>query len=183
MSINATQARVKSQIWKAIAQAQLDLSALPAGVLNQLVDVVTDAALLEMDAQLGDVDKRSDIGRLTTSSGTAEDEGEQLLWEGRPFLSLTTHYRITSERVRITRGLLGKEREDIELVKIQDIDQSQRLSERMLNIGDITIRSHDPSNPLVLLENVSDVQRVHELLRRAVLEARKKVNFSFREHM
>jgi uncharacterized membrane protein YdbT with pleckstrin-like domain len=96
---------------------------------------------------------------------------------------LTRHYRITTERVRITEGLLGKAREDIELIKIQDIDQAQRMTERMLNLGDITIRSHDPSHPVVTLDNVRDVQRVHEILRRAVLDAREVKNFSYREEM
>jgi uncharacterized membrane protein YdbT with pleckstrin-like domain len=112
-----------------------------------------------------------------------DNEAEKVLWEGRPFLSLSVHYRITSERVRITEGMLGKDREDIELVRVQDIDLTQGLTERMLGIGDIHIRSHDKSNPSVTLNNVSNPTQVHEILRRAMLKARKKYNVSFREEM
>jgi uncharacterized membrane protein YdbT with pleckstrin-like domain len=93
------------------------------------------------------------------------------------------HYQITDERVRLTEGLLGKEREDIELVRIQDIDHKQNLTERMLNIGDVYIRSHDASQPEVVLNNVSNPMEVHEVLRRALLKARKKYNLSYREEM
>ncbi|NJN98016.1 MAG: PH domain-containing protein [Anaerolineales bacterium] len=106
-----------------------------------------------------------------------------MLWEGRPYLSLSVHYKITNERVRITEGIVGKDREDIELVRIQDIDMTQGMSERMMNIGDIHIRSHDRSNPEVVLNNVSSPSEVHEILRRAVLKARKKHNVTFREEM
>jgi hypothetical protein len=53
----------------------------------------------------------------------------------------------------------------------------------MLGIGDIHIRSHDRSNPDVTINNVSNPTEVHEILRRAVLKARKKYNVSFREEM
>ena len=74
-------------------------------------------------------------------------------------------------------------REDIELVRVQDVDHTQSLGERMTNIGDVIIRSHDPSNPEVILRNVTDPQGVHEILRRAVLEARRRYGMSYREEM
>jgi uncharacterized membrane protein YdbT with pleckstrin-like domain len=79
--------------------------------------------------------------------------------------------------------LLSKARRDIELVRIQDIDHHQILTERTLNIGDVTISSHDPSDPQVTLNNIRDPSQVHEILRRAMLKARKKYNVSFREEM
>jgi hypothetical protein len=191
MSVDAAEARIRAAVWQAIAEGSLDLSAVPKENLTSLVELVTDAALLELDDELGAIDtKLAHAIELDTtakkepeSAENLTEDGERILWEGRPFLSLTRHYRITTERVRITEGLLGKDREDIELVKIQDIDQTQRMTERMLNLGDITIRSHDPSHPKVTLDNVRDVQRVHEILRRAMLDAREELNFSYREEM
>lgn len=181
MSVRDTEAQIKSRVWKAIAQSEIDLSMLPKATLDALVDLVASSALLEMDEQLTDVKRRS--GAISPPDMDDLEEGERVLWEGRPFLSLVTHYRLTSERIRIEQGLFGKDREDIELIKIQDIDQTQTMGERLLNLGDITIRSHDPSDPLIVLENISDVQRVHELLRRAMLDARKRNNFAYREEM
>ena len=85
--------------------------------------------------------------------------------------------------MRIIEGLLGKDREDIELVRVQDLDQSQSVSERILNVGDIHIHSHDRSHPTVTLRNVKDPQQVHEILRRAILNARKKHGLIYREEM
>ena len=79
--------------------------------------------------------------------------------------------------------MLAKDREDIELVRVQDIDQSQSISERLLNIGDIHLRSHDRSHPETVLRNVKGPQEVHEILRRAVLDARKRHKLTYREEM
>jgi uncharacterized membrane protein YdbT with pleckstrin-like domain len=108
---------------------------------------------------------------------------EKILWQGRPFLSVSTNYLITDERIRVIHGLIGKDREDVELIRIQDIDLKQTLSDRILNVGDITILSHDSSHPELLLENVRDPDTVHEMLRRAVLNARKAHGLSYREEM
>lgn len=177
MTPKEAQIHIKSRIWKEIAKAQLDLSEISEEKLEQLVDIASHAALFELDYEIDRVDKQSDAQPFP------EEEAERVLWEGRPFLSLVTHYRITNERIRITHGLLGKQRIDIELLKIQDMEQTQRVSERMMNLGDITIHSHDPMHPVVTLENISDVQRVHEILRRARLDARKEHNFGYREEM
>ena len=98
-------------------------------------------------------------------------------------MSLVERYIVTTERLRIVRGLLGRDREDIELVRIQDIDHTQTLGERMINLGDLAVRSADPSHPHAILRNIRDPEDVHEILRRAMLDARKRANFAFREEM
>jgi len=182
MTPSEAQSRVKAAVWKALAQADVDLSALQRSDQEALVEIVTNAALLEIDKEIG---KELNIGQETLMSQQDEHDGdeEKTLWEGRPFLSVSTRYIITSQRVRIVQGVLGKDREDIELIRIQDIDQSQTLRERLLNLGDITIRGHDSSHPKAILNNVSDPQAVHELLRKAILAARKKYGLSYREEM
>ena len=187
MSLNETQARIKARLWKTIAQTELDLSTLDKETIEALVDLVTEAALIEMDDSITQslAEQRATTKTVTDSTDLSvfEDHKEDILWEGRPFLSLTLHYTITDERIRITEGLLGKARENVELVRIQDMDYSQTFSERMLNLGDINIRSHDTSHPTILLKNVKDPESVYEILRRAVLHARKKHNFTYREEM
>jgi len=182
MSLSEMRVRIKASIWQTIAQSGVDVSAVPTEDMDKLVVNLTDTVLREMNEMLEEIGPVSGPAGPDQPGSTADDE-EQLLWEGRPFLSLSVHYKITNERVRLTTGLLGKEREDIELVRIQDVDHKQNLSERMLNIGDIYIRSHDPSHPEVVLQNVTKPMEVHEILRRAVLKARKKYNLSYREEM
>jgi len=182
MSIKEEKQRINTRVWKAIAQSGLDLSSLPQKDLEALVEIVTDAVLLEVDDEL----KES----LDTSRGGDDqyinegfDSGENILWKGRPFLSISTEYLVTNERIRIFTGLLGKNRVDIELIRVQDIDQKQTLRERLLSIGDITIRSHDSSHPTVVFNDIRNPQDVHETLRRAILSARKEHGLRYREEM
>jgi hypothetical protein len=63
------------------------------------------------------------------------------------------------------------------------MDYTQGLTERALGIGDITIRSQDPSHPVLVHNNIRNPSEVHEILRRAVLKARKEHGLTFREEM
>lgn len=178
MSINEADARIRARIWQAIAQSQLDLAGVDHETLEKLVQLVSESALIEMDEE---IDKSLTPEAAFKRSNETDDE--VILWEGRPFLSLTLYYKITDERILISEGLLGKATENIELIRIQDIAHKQSFGERLLNVGDIIIKSHDTSHPSFLLRNIRNPQDVHEILRKAVLEARKKHNFTYREEM
>jgi hypothetical protein len=185
MTIKEAQARIKARVWQAVAQADLDLSALDKTTLESFVELVTESALLEIDSEL-DVSKLDDMppaSKMAADEVEDDEFGETILWQGRPFLSLVLTYTITNERLKITSGLLGKAHENIELVRVQDIDHSQTFGERILKIGDITVRSHDPSHPEAVLRNVQDPGTVYEILRRAVLDARKRYNLTYRQEM
>jgi hypothetical protein len=178
MSIDQTRAAVTARIWQAIAQSGVDTASIPRDQLDKLVGTIADSILLTMNELLDDASPAA-----PASAGEAAPSGEQVLWEGRPFLSLTEHYRVTTERVRVTKGLLGRDREDIELFRIQDIDHSQGITERMLNIGDITLRSADASQPEVVLRNIPNPEQVHEIIRRAMLDARQRHRVGFRDQL
>lgn len=182
MSVNEVKSNVKARVWKAIAQADLDVSSLSKETLETLVDLVSEAAMLESDDEL-DKSIRSQGVDTAVSTDILDDAKEDILWEGRPFLSISLHYTITDERIRITEGFLGKARENVELIRIQDVDYGQTFSERILNLGDINVRSHDSSHPQITLKNIKEPEKVYEILRRAVLHARKKHNFTYREEM
>lgn len=173
-----TQAR--ERIWKSIAQSGQSIDAIPPEQLETLVNALLDGVMVLIDESLEDagLPGRSDIDSTDVLSND-----ERILWEGRPFLSIITHYQITTERVRIIHGLLGKDRDDIELIRIQDIDFQQSMTERMLGVGDILIRSADPSLPETRLNNVKQPEEVHEILRRAMLNARKRFRYSVQEEM
>jgi hypothetical protein len=177
------QARIKSRIWQSIAQSDLDLSSLDKDTLESLVDLVTTEALIEMDEQLGEswAESRSKEAPLTDEESSSDDE--QILWEGRPFLSVSLYYRVTNERIHISEGLFGKTHHNIELVRIQDIDYSQSFGDRLLNLGDIKIRSHDLNLPNFSLSNIKEPKVVFDMLRRAVREARKEQKMTFQEEM
>jgi membrane protein YdbS with pleckstrin-like domain len=177
MTIDKIRANVKGSVWRGIAQSKADLSALQADEQNRLVDSITDSVLIAVNEVLDDAQKEA---RAAVPAEKLTGD-ETVLWEGRPFLSMVEFYTITSERIKIVKGMFGKDIENLELVRLQDIDLSQNLSERLFNIGDIQIRGADPSHPLVVLRNVANPQDVYEILRRAWLEARKRYGLQFRE--
>lgn len=182
MSLPEVRAKVKTGIWQAIAQSGINMSGLPQTEIDRLVDAITEGVLKEMDDFLSQTSGRP-VSAPAAVTDDDDDDVEKILWEGRPFLSLSTHYTITNQRVRIKEGLLGKDIEDIELVRVRDIDYEQSLTERMASIGDIIINSNDATRPKILLNNVANPMEVHEILRRAVLKARKKYNVGYREEM
>ena len=177
MNVQEAQARIKARVWQTIAQSNIDLSGVDKAALENLVDILTEAALLEIDEEIGEILVSEE------KEPPADDDDERVLWSGRPFLSPTVHYTMTSERIKISQGLLGKSFEYVELIRVQDMDHSQSFGERLFKIGDITVRSHDPSHPTIVLNNVQNPEGVYEILRDAVMAARKRHNFSYREEM
>jgi len=177
MSIEQTRAKVIAAIWQAVAQSGVDLSALPREQVEKLVGDIANATMITMN------DVMSEMPAPKATVGINNGSTEKLLWEGRPFLSLVESYMITNERIRITKGMLGKDFENFELIRVQDLDYSQGLSERVLGIGDIHIKGADPSSPEITLRNIPKPAEVYEILRRAWLAARKAHGLVFREEM
>ncbi|HXF64861.1 MAG TPA: PH domain-containing protein, partial [Caldilineaceae bacterium] len=106
---------------------------------------------------------------------------EQVLWRGRPYLTIGTRYELTNERIRIIRGILGNNIEEIELVRVKDTKVKQHMGERMLNVGDITIISADPATPEFELRNVRNPVEVRELIRRTMMQEKARRGLYYRE--
>ena len=183
MNVEEAKSRIVARIWQSVAQSGVSVSAIPKDQLDALVDSIADGVLLAIDEALDETGLPVRQGSVLSAPEDAQASVEKMLWEGRPFLSVVTNYQITTERVRIISGILGKDRDDIELTRIQDLDITQGLTERALNIGDIIIYSADPSTPEAELRNVMHPQQVHEILRRAMLDARKRFRYTIQEEM
>ena len=188
MGIEQHRDRVISRIKQAISQSGVNISAIPADQQDRLINSIGDGMLFEFDTIL-DAMGAAAINPTATPSATpaalatSETHDEQVLWEGRPFLSLTERYVVTTDRIRLFSGLLSKGVENIELVRLQDVDYTQGLSERVLGIGDIALRSADASEPVVVMNNVKDPEQVSQIIRKAWLDARKRYGVRFREEM
>jgi hypothetical protein len=177
MSIDNIRARITASVWQAIAQSGVDISAVPKDQQDKLVSTIADSLMITVNNMLDESPAVKEVEEQM------DEHGEQVLWEGRPFLSLIEYYVLTSERLKIRQGLLGRDIENFELIRIQDIDYKQGMTERIFGIGDITITGHDPSDPQIVLRNVPKPELVYETLRRAWLEARKRYGLQFREFM
>jgi hypothetical protein len=179
MDLDQYRSRVSGSVWKGLAQSAVDLSQFPADKQTLMVDAITDQVLLTVNEMMDDL------------PGTPQDKPtitdlkseETVLWKGRPFLSMVESYIITSERIKISTGLLGKDFENYELIRIKDMDVSQNLTERMIKIGDIHITGADVSHPEIVLRNIPDPNAVYEILRKAWLASRRKYGLLFREEM
>jgi hypothetical protein len=176
MSIEQTRAKVVASIWQAIAQSEVDLSSIPQTEQDKLVNKVTDTLLITLNDMLDEIPANMSVE-------SEDDENEKTLWKGRPFLSLVETYVLTTDRLKIVKGLLSRDIENYELIRIQDIDISQGVSERIFGVGDITLRGQDASSPTVVLRNISNPEEVYETIRKAWLEARKRHGLQFREYM
>ncbi|MGD2157213.1 MAG: PH domain-containing protein [Anaerolineales bacterium] len=177
MSIEKTQAKVISSIWQAIAQSDVDLSTISKEEQSKLVGKIAENVMLTFNTLLDE----EAAGSPVVVEGDESDE--QVLWQGRPFLSLAEKYIITSERIKVIKGVLSRDVENFELIRVQDVDYKQGVSERIFGIGDLTIHGHDSSDPKIVLRNVSKPEEVYEILRKAWLEARKRHGLQFREFM
>lgn len=179
MTIEQTRAQVIAIIWQAVAQSGVDLSAIPQEQQAKLVSKIAENLLESVDKMLEEA-----LPAAAPAPAEPEQEGaEQTLWQGRPFLSLTEKYLLTSERLKVIKGMVSRDVENFELIRFQDIDLKQNVSERVLGIGDITIRGADPSDPKLVIRNIKNPEEVYETLRRAWLEARKRYGLQFREYM
>lgn len=180
MTIDQIKDATKTRIWQAIASSGVSVTAIPKADLEKLVDLIAREALLGVDEL---IDPAPAIPELKTTTPFATASEEALLWEGRPFLSLVERYSVTNERVRIVTGLLGRDHEDIELARVRDVDWKQGISERIFGIGDIFLNTADPTRPEAVLRNVKRPEIVHEIIRRAMLEVRKKYHVIFEQEL
>jgi hypothetical protein len=79
--------------------------------------------------------------------------------------SLSTRFELTTQRVRIVRGVFSKSRQDTELFRIDDIVLEQPLGMRMLGHAVLTLRSTDRSTPEIRLYGIPGLDGLAEKLR------------------
>jgi hypothetical protein len=177
MTIEKIKSKVIASIWQAIAQSSVDLSEIKQEDQEKLVQDISNSVLVAFDSLL------EDQLDLPSQNKNKVEEDEKILWEGRPFLSLVESYVISNERIKLITGMISRNVENFELIRIQDIDYKQNVGERIFGIGDLTIRGHDSSDPIIVLRNISNPEEVYELLRKSWLAARKRHGLQFREYM
>lgn len=124
--------------------------------------------------------------------GDAPDH-EIVLWEGKPagisdrlkgIIRLnTTTYTITSQRIKVKTGLIGKNIEEVELLRVRDLSVQQTVPDRMLGIGTLTVFSEDTSSPQLNFRKIRDAQTVKDVLRTAIRDEKAHNKISYREQI
>ncbi|MNC10618.1 Bacterial membrane flanked domain protein [compost metagenome] len=131
-----------------------------------------------------------------TTQGAAPGSGsgpEVELWQGKPagisdrlkgIVRLnTTTYTITNQRIMVKTGLIGKDVEEIELLRVNDFSVAQSIPQRILGIGTLTVFSDDASSPQLLFRQIRHPQTVKDVLRKAVRDEKIANNISYREQI
>ncbi len=88
--------------------------------------------------------------------------------------SRSTRFEITTQRVRIERGLFSKSTQDIELYRIDDIVIEQPFGMRLLGHGRLILRSTDRSLPEVQIAGVPAFSSLADQLREHALRERER---------
>jgi hypothetical protein len=200
-TMDEMRARVRGRVWQVIAQSGIMAAGpgIPREMWDSLVGGITDGVLLELDAVIDTTKPKAQVvppmakplgpvvpteppppapptGQpVPRASFTAPGaEREKTLWKGRPFFTFNERYIVTTERVCVIYGLISRQRDDIELLRLRDLDYRQNVGERLISLGDITLYSTDASMPHIILRNVHRPDKVHEIIRRAMLSARQR---------
>ena len=82
----------------------------------------------------------------------------------------STKYVLTTERLRVTTGILSTMTHDLELRRVRDSIILRPFWARLAGLGDVQIMSSDASTPRVTLQAIRDPDGVQSKLRAIVQE-------------
>jgi hypothetical protein len=105
---------------------------------------------------------------------------EEVLWEGtphgllNPIESHAIRWIVTSQRLRVVRGILSRSTDEVELTRVRDVSVEQSLAQRALGIGTVTVVGTDATTPMVVLHDIEEPEGVKEVIRQAVQEQRRR---------
>ncbi len=86
--------------------------------------------------------------------------------------SRSTTYEITTQRVRVERGLLSKTKENVELFRIDHFDLHKPFGMRLVGQCLLHLRSSDASFPTVMIFGIPNLEALADSLRDCSLRER-----------
>ena len=86
----------------------------------------------------------------------------------------TVRFRVSNYRIDFERGLLSKHIDTLELWHVEDIRFDQSLLDRMLNVGNITILSHDDTTPKLIMNGLPNPRPLFEALKQRVIAVKRQ---------
>lgn len=99
-------------------------------------------------------------------------ERKRWVFLGLPFTF--TKYTIKEDMITIQSGLLKTIENDCYMYKVQDVQYTATLFEKMFKLGTIICHTGDTTHPLLVLEHIRNAKVVKEFLLRQSEEARMK---------
>lgn len=81
-------------------------------------------------------------------------------------------YELTSQRLKITKGVLNQTSDEVELYRIKDVLVERKWWMRMLGLGSLHLETSDRSLPSITIPAIPDAINLRESLRKEVESVR-----------
>jgi hypothetical protein len=92
-----------------------------------------------------------------------------------PFILVrTVRYRISNYRIDYDRGILSRNIDTLELWHVDDISFHQSLSDRLMNVGTITVMSGDKTTPQLKLMGLPDPTPLFNSLKQRIISVKRQ---------
>ncbi|MEY8524018.1 PH domain-containing protein [bacterium 1XD8-76] len=99
-------------------------------------------------------------------------ERKRLLFFGLPWTF--TKYTVREEMITVNTGLLSTRENDCYMYKVQDVELSATLWERIFKMGTVICYTGDTTNPKLCIEHVRNAKSIKDFILEASEEARRK---------
>ena len=99
-------------------------------------------------------------------------EKKRWLFLGLPFTF--TKYLIKEDMITVDTGVFTKVENDCYMYKVQDVEHTASIWERMVGLGTIVCYTGDTTHPTLLIEHIRNSKAIKEFILRESEEARLK---------
>lgn len=90
-------------------------------------------------------------------------------------------YELTTQRIRVTTGILNKRTEEMELYRVKDYSLVEPFTYRLFGVGNIDILTYDTTTPRLHLEAIPKPSQIREQFRTYVEACRTQKGVHLRE--
>jgi len=99
-------------------------------------------------------------------------EKKRWLFLGLPFTF--TKYVIKEDMITVDTGVFTKVENDCYMYKVQDVEHTASIWERMVGLGSIVCYTGDTTHPKLLIEHIRNSKQIKEFILKESEEARLK---------
>lgn len=99
-------------------------------------------------------------------------EKKRWLFLGLPFTF--TKYMIKEDMITVDTGVFTKVENDCYMYKVQDVEHTASIWERMVGLGTVVCYTGDTTHPKLLIEHIRNSKAIKEFILRESEEARLK---------
>ncbi len=180
MSDNSVHTAIQSRIWQVIGMRG-GLPSLSQAEVETLVEALTAGIVAAQAAAPVSALAAPPMPQPVTTE-------ERSLWQGKPHPTagrdaFSTQYEITTQRIKVRKGMLNRQADEAELIRVRDVRVEQSLTDRGLGIGNVTILTDDSLDGAIVLQKVQDPNGLKELIRRAVQDEQQRRGVRFGERL